>query len=754
MMNVQVYIKGVDGAFEQIELFKDESVTLTQSIQNIKDISKIFTDFTKTFNVPASKINNRILKHFYSADVSSYNLGIKLECKLYLNHQFFRKGKIQLEGATMKYNKAHTYKLTFFGDTIKLPDLIGDDTLQSLTYLSYIDFIYNPTTVKAYLQDGLDITANGETFTDAIVIPLISHTKRLFYDSSADVSDTGNLHYGGSQNKGVLYNDLKPAIRLHYIIRAIEDKYKINFDSQFFNPTNNVYYDLYMWMHVNKGKLLVNTADISQAPRIPVRDFQNVSNTQWRKDDRAENGNYVGNDYWQFREAQEVDRRWTYDININTQNTNYNVFVYMNGALHNNTALYNVSGNQRLTAYTGGITGTGGASANLNNFNGRFQIFIQSTEDADFQFNVSLAESQYTLSSQAGEESTGEWLNIDITTFQGYATSSDDVVFNGATQIPDINVMDFLTGLFKMFNLTAYIDDNDIINVTPLDTFYANSKNTWNITEYLDTTGSDVSKTTPYKSLKFQYEGLDTFFAKHHKAFFGTDWGTEMYDNESRLEGETYEVSIPFEHHKFERLIDAGNNQPTDVQWGWSVDDDLNSYVGMPLIFYPHKITSGTAISFQESQATKESITNYYVPLNHRLPTTDSQTLHFSLEPSEYAIGVDQIPFTKSLYGEYYDTYVRDTFNARRRLYNFKAYLPLRILLNLTLADRVVIYGTLYKINTLKTNFATGLSTLELINDVSQFKLTVNQEELADDVSQPYLTVDSVQVTVDNVPTV
>lgn len=752
-MNVQVYIKGVEGAFEQIELFKDESVTLTQSIQNIKDISKIFTDFTKTFNVPASKINNRILKHFYSADVSSYNLGIKLECKLYLNHQFFRKGKIALEGATMKGNKAHTYKLTFFGDTIKLPDLIGDDTLQSLTYLSYIDFIYNATTVKTYLQDGLDITANGETFTDALVIPLISHTKRLFYDSSADVADTGNLHYGGSQNKGVLFNDLKPAIRVHFLIRAIEDKYKINFDSQFFNPTNSVYYDLYMWMHVNKGKLLVNSADISQAPRIPVKDFQNVSNTEWRRDDRADNGNYVGNDYWQFRDAQEVDRRWTYDINITTQNTNYNVFVYLNGALHNSTALYNVSGNQRLTAYTGGITGTGGA-ANLNNFNGRFQVFIQSTEDANFEFNISLAESQYTLSSQEGQETVGEWVNIDVTTFSGYATSSDDVVFNGATQVPDINVMDFLTGLFKMFNLTAYIDDNDIINVTPLDTFYANSKNTWNITDYLDTTSSEVSKTTPYKSLKFQYEGLDTFFAKHHKAFFGTDWGTEMYDNESRLEGETYEVSVPFEHHKFERLIDAGTNGITDIQWGWSVDDDLNSYVGMPLMFYPHKITSGTAISFQETESTKESLTNYYIPLNHRLPTTDSQTLHFSLEPSEYAIGVDQTPFTKSLYSEYYDTYVRDTFNARRRLYNFRAYLPLRILLNLTLADRVVIYDTIYKINTLKTNFATGLSTLELINDVSQFKLTINQEELADDVSQPYLTVDTTAVTVDNVPTV
>ena len=50
MLNLQLYIEGTE-----VELFKDESVSLTQTLQNVKDISKIFTDFTKTFNVPASK---------------------------------------------------------------------------------------------------------------------------------------------------------------------------------------------------------------------------------------------------------------------------------------------------------------------------------------------------------------------------------------------------------------------------------------------------------------------------------------------------------------------------------------------------------------------------------------------------------------------------------------------------------------------------------------------------------------------------
>ena len=53
---LQLYIEGT-----RIDLFDDESINIIQSIQNVKDISKIFVDFTRTFNIPASKTNIKIL---------------------------------------------------------------------------------------------------------------------------------------------------------------------------------------------------------------------------------------------------------------------------------------------------------------------------------------------------------------------------------------------------------------------------------------------------------------------------------------------------------------------------------------------------------------------------------------------------------------------------------------------------------------------------------------------------------------------
>ena len=47
MFTIQLFIEDNDGSDVRVDLFKDESVTITQTIQNVRDIGSIFTDFTK-----------------------------------------------------------------------------------------------------------------------------------------------------------------------------------------------------------------------------------------------------------------------------------------------------------------------------------------------------------------------------------------------------------------------------------------------------------------------------------------------------------------------------------------------------------------------------------------------------------------------------------------------------------------------------------------------------------------------------------
>ena len=56
MNTVQLYIND-----QRIDLFKDEVISIVESIKNSRDIAKVFTTFSKQFTVPASKENNKIL---------------------------------------------------------------------------------------------------------------------------------------------------------------------------------------------------------------------------------------------------------------------------------------------------------------------------------------------------------------------------------------------------------------------------------------------------------------------------------------------------------------------------------------------------------------------------------------------------------------------------------------------------------------------------------------------------------------------
>ena len=168
-MTIELYIEG-----QRVELFKDESITITESIQNVKDIEKVFTAFSQSFSVPASKTNNKIFKHYYNFDiVGGFDARKKVDATIELNSMPFQTGKIKLEGVDLKGNKPHTYRITFFGDIVELKDELGEAKLSDLNFPTSLDLNYDATTIETKLT-------TSESGTD-IIAPLITHTQRLFY---------------------------------------------------------------------------------------------------------------------------------------------------------------------------------------------------------------------------------------------------------------------------------------------------------------------------------------------------------------------------------------------------------------------------------------------------------------------------------------------------------------------------------------------------------------------------------------------
>ena len=689
MQEIQLYIQG-----EQVELFKDESVSITQSIQNVKDIAKVFTEFTKSFTVPASKKNNRIFKHYYNYDiVGGFDARQKVASTIELNYLPFKNGFIKLEGVDLKNNSPYAYRLTFFGATVNLKDLLGEDKLDALGWLDNFVIDYSLVDIKAYFQSGADITVDSTTYTDAILVPLISHTKKLYFNSAITTAESGNLHYSSSETtQGVYWKDLKYSIRVHLIVLAIQEAYpEIQFSTDFFNTSNSAYYDLYMWMHRKKGDV--------QASATGVQVYSKIVNTFGLF---SELGGYINNPILYIPQPNPSSpyewRLASLTVIPASGTTPYDVILKKDGVLVDE--LINVTGTQSVGAPT-----TGGE---VNS--GSYTVTLRSTTTITFTnvyWNVKVWNDIEDI------------FEIDEYIYAGSTTINEVFAFYPTQQLPEIKIIDFLTGLFKTFNLTAYEQDG-IIKVETLDSYYS-SFDTYDISEFVDVNTSAVNVGLPYKEISFVNKGTDSFFASVFNQLNNREYGQLDYKGEENLnwEGSIYKVELPFEHLLYERLYNGDTSTLTSVQWGWMTDDNQESYIGAPLIHYVDRQSfapspTSTFISFRDTETTRIGLYNYYIPLNSNNTSGTGQSLNFFAEIDSYSLTVN----TQTLFANYYVNYIKDVFNIKRRLTKLKAFLPLRILLNFNLSDRFDINGQRYKINSITTNLKTGESDIELLNEV------------------------------------
>ena len=138
MNKVDLYIDNT-----RAEAFNDESISLELSTQNIKDIGKVFGEFSQTFSLPATKTNNGIFKHYYNVDiVGGFDANVRIDAIIEVNTIIFREGSIELEGLQFKNGEPYAYNVTFYGKTASLKDEFGEDQLTDLDLSAY-DHDYN-----------------------------------------------------------------------------------------------------------------------------------------------------------------------------------------------------------------------------------------------------------------------------------------------------------------------------------------------------------------------------------------------------------------------------------------------------------------------------------------------------------------------------------------------------------------------------------------------------------------------------------
>lgn len=751
MQELILYIKpqqrdNVEQDYVKVDLFKEEIVSLTQVIQDIRDIDKVFTDFSKTFSVPASSTNNKLFKHWYNSDIDGFDANIQSDAKIELNYQPFREGKIKLQEVKMKDNRPSVYKITFFGNTVSLNNLFGEDKLNNLVWLDNFSYENNNTNIKKGLQTGLDFTVDSILYSEAIIYPLITHSQRYIYDSTGNLTDAGNLSISATNNtqRGVMPEDLKPAIKLSVIIKAIEQQYSIDFKTGNFFDTL-AFSNLYMWLNRDKGKidlensLIVNdTAFTCVSTGNSARYFpaQTLCSVYQNTPNKFVNGVYqiTKNQYIIAPGAAlQENNFFTYAVEI-TPNTGFTTVPY-------NILIFDELTGQQLS-YSAEV-GVGTNSILLDtpdepmNIGETKHITCKIICSVAFEFGININVGQGIIVSFPA-------IIQEFAEFNSTSTAIPVTVqeIRSTIQIPEMKVIDFLKGLFKSFNLTAYIDNDNKIIVKTLDDFYNDSTTEHNLTRYVNKQENTVSEALPFSSIKFDYPEPKSKLAIQFANLNNVEYG-ELNYIANASQSNAYNVASPFEHMLFERLPDLATGINTEIQYGFFVDSEDNPVTSPPLIFYGIRNTGiSPEINYVETTrpedgglapaGTRTTISNYWMPHNASSLGTKAiapeYNLNFGSEINSYTLR-DYAGNNNSLFQLYYQNYIQRVFNTKTRIFKYNAILPLKFLLTYSLADTIIISDRLFTINKITTNLQTGQSTLELLNEAPRTEDEIKEME-------------------------
>lgn len=668
---IEIYIGS-----DRLDTFKDEDVNIKLSVQNIKDISKIFSDYTQNFSVPASRANNAAFKHYYNADIAGgFDASLRQSATLILDKEPFREGSIELLGVNMKNGVASSYEIVFFSAGVNLKDLFGEDELTDLDLSAYTHS-YTGANVRTGAESGL---SSGD-----VIYPLISPKGVWFYDSSSSSHQDNDIAYHTTNDDhGVHYYELKPAIKLAALVDAIEAKYSITFNSNFF--ASSKFTNLYMWCHRREGYMF---KDQENGWNPVAFRYQTTSSSPYVIVD--DGGDFIvkGN------LVPTIDL--LYNVSI-ISGTDIGIYIYVNGNLF------------VTKEHTTSVTGE---YVLLNGLRDGDVISIkygptQGSAGANFEFSfsVDLFNAVGTLIAAA---STGGTL----------MTFDNKVVI--ADHLPEQKVSEFITGLIKMFNLTLESTSSTAFTLEPLDDWYA-SGSTYDITDYTDISTHKVTKPELYRRLKLEHQLADSRLMRNHRE---TNGGVAYGDLRAdfTFDGGELTNQTSFELLRFDKLNDVDTGDPVDFLIGSSIDKELEPYIGAPMIFYSNGTLdiSGTPIGFLDETGLTPSPADpmeqcvFIANVDNSTTADVTQMLTFGLELDPY----HGQAFNETLYSQFWEDYVTDLYSPSRRVYSFKAILPITTIYQLKMNDKLVIAGKRYVINEVNLNLRTREATLELLNDV------------------------------------
>jgi len=238
------------------DLYEEESLPLTLSIDEFKNASEQVKSYSKAFKLPGTKRNNLIFENLFEITRTvennagfSFNPYARTQCILkqdgfVLFEGYLRMIDIQDQEGEISYN------VNLYSEVISLADYLKDKKFNEIDF-SELEHEYDKSKIKgSWDTNGLELSSNlpagsfagtaGQKYTDVLKYPFVDWNHQWLFADGA----TGTFATAGMPELTSLEQAFRPFIKIKYLIEKIFEPTPFTFTSEILK--------IYLWILIGE----------------------------------------------------------------------------------------------------------------------------------------------------------------------------------------------------------------------------------------------------------------------------------------------------------------------------------------------------------------------------------------------------------------------------------------------------------------------------------------------------------------------
>ena len=749
--NTSVNILGIDkltltgkvenGVLGQVicDLYEDEEIPLTLSIDDFKNVAEKIQSYSKDFNLPATKRNNQIFGNIFEitrtvANPYDFNPYVRTRAVLKQDGIILFDGALRLIDIQDREGEI-SYNVNLYAQTIALADTLKNKTFDNINF-NELQHTYDKTIIKgSWYVDGLTLINNlptgtyagvaGTKETDVLKYPFVDWTHQMLYANGA----TGTNATLGTPELTSFEQAFRPFIKIKYLIDRIFSDAGYTYSSGLFESSE--FGKLFMDFNWGGDTMPSVIGDTSYTATYAG---QGVFPSPFT----ATNAAYVvlpllSNTMTGGLTTSEVPPDYTES----------GVDIYKIVCTENNQ-LYNID-------YSWEFETVGGTSISFRWV--RFDSSTSTTSYIDVQTepigNVTgkIISGNFSTTLDTGDKLWAEFISTSVNSISllnGSGTTPGTVTFNLSSSLVDsailnslrgeINQWDFLKGIMTMFNLVTLQDNTDPANIIikPYADVFIKTTSGTTLKErsiqadWTDKVDLKDVKLTPLNDLKkktifkFEEDEDDYVFNVYKKSTTGHLYGSKVFsaENLTLLEGEEEIVASPFAATVSKPLWSQLANFITPAVYAMDDDGASSSFENKPRILYqmnssPVQMSSTYFIPAQNGTSSENSDLLFTFSHLTSIPTVVGTTDDYNFGETQYFLPIGQT-VTSNLFNNYWLPYYNQLYNPDTKTMTLKVNLTAGDIAQFSFTDYIMIKNRAYRVNRIDYK-PKDLSTVEFI---------------------------------------